>query len=189
MEIETERLRLRKWEERDRGAFFRLNSDPTIMEFFGVRRSRKEADARMDEWREQIAATGFGFGAMELKQTGQAVGIAGLHVTTNVPAFPAGAMEIGWRLVPELWGNGLATEAARALLDHAFGRLGQARVIAMAVWNNERSVAVMRRLGMRHLQGADFDHPVVPDDAPHLKRHVVFGIEARQWADRGKAAR
>lgn len=188
MRIETKRLRLRNWEERDRDAFFRLNADPKIMEFFGVRRSRKEADARMDEWREQIAGTGFGFGAMELKETRQVVGIAGLHITKNAPAFPEGAMEIGWRLLPELWGEGLATEAATALLAHAFGQLGQERIIAMAAWNNERSIAVMRRLGMQHLQDADFDHPAIPDDAPHLKRHVVFSIEADEWADRRKAA-
>jgi hypothetical protein len=39
------------------------------------------------------------------------------------------------------------------------------------------------------MEGAEFDHSSVPDDMPHLKRHVVFSIEAGDWADSGKAAR
>jgi len=189
MEIETKRLRLRNWEERDREVFYRLNSDPQILRFFDFRRSREQSDARMDEWRDRIASSGIGFGAVELRQTGEAAGMAGLHVTQTVPAFPEGVMEVGWRLVPEQWGKGFATEAGAALLAHGFGRLNQSRIVAMAVWNNEPSLAVMRRLGMRHLQGADFDHPEVSESFSHLKRHVVFSTDAGEWADRSKAAR
>lgn len=181
--LETPRVRMRNWEERDRDAFFHLNADPRIMALFDARPTRAEADAKIDEWRQAIAGTGLGFAAMELKQTGETVGIAGLHVTSSAPAFPDGAMEVGWRPMPEHWGKGLVTEAAAALLDHAFGRLRQPRVIAIAVWNNDRSTSVMRRLGMRQV-GAPFEHPDVSNHFPHLKCHVVFGIEAGDWSSR-----
>lgn len=62
--IETGRLVIRNWEERDRGVFYEINSDEKVMEFFDFRRSRSEADAAMDVWRAGLAATGYGFPAM-----------------------------------------------------------------------------------------------------------------------------
>lgn len=59
-------------------------------------------------------------------------------------------VEVGWHLHPDAWGNGYATEAAKALVDDAFSR-GQRRIIAVTHPHNRPSQAVCRRIGMRHL--------------------------------------
>ena len=64
--IRTERLILRNWEERDRELFHRINSDERVMEFFPFRRNRAEADAKLDEFREQIDRQGFGWTPAEV---------------------------------------------------------------------------------------------------------------------------
>ena len=61
-----------------------------------------------------------------------------------------GEVEVGWHLHPDSWGHGYATEAARAVIDRAFG-LGLPEVYAVVRPGNERSVAVCRRLGMAPL--------------------------------------
>lgn len=61
-----------------------------------------------------------------------------------------GWAEIGWRLLPSAWGRGLATEGARALMDHGFTVVGLERIKAESMVANERSRSVMAKLGMRH---------------------------------------
>ena len=70
--------------------------------------------------------------------------------------------ELGYRLRPEHWGRGLATEGARALVDHAFAQLGASSVYAETMAVNAASRAVMERLGMRLEAGfaVSFDEPV-----------------------------
>jgi len=122
--IATERLIIRNWEERDRDLFYRINSDEAVMEFFPFRRNRGESDRFFDELRARIAEKGFGFTALELRETGECVGFAGLHADSVVPSLPAETIEIGWRLAPEHWGKGYVTEAAEALFRHGFEEMG-----------------------------------------------------------------
>jgi RimJ/RimL family protein N-acetyltransferase len=179
--IRTNRLVLRNWEERDRMLFHRINSDDRVMEFFGFRRDRGQADALLDMLRDRIDTLGYGFTAAEISATGQCIGFVGLMPTDLEPFFPDGTIEIGWRLAPEFWGHGYVTEAARAWLEFAFDRLGLDHVVSFAVWNNERSTAVMRRLGMKADPASDFDHPRVPHTHPELKPHVVYRLSAKDW--------
>lgn len=181
MRLETARLVIRNWEDRDRDLFHRINSDDKVMRFFPFRRTRDEADAFLDRIRTGNEARGYGFAALELKETGACVGFAGLHPTEAIPPRPGGTVEIGWRLAPEHWGKGYVTEAGEALLRFGFEKLGLEEIVSFAVWNNEPSIAVMRRLGMRHEPEGDFDHPDVPDTHPHLKRHVFHTLSRKDW--------
>ncbi|AZO29522.1 MULTISPECIES: GNAT family N-acetyltransferase [Mesorhizobium] len=182
--IRTERLILRNWEERDRPLFHRINSDERVMEFFPFRRDRATADAMMDEFRSWIAEDGYGFAAAEIAETGECIGFIGLLETEDIDTLPAGTIEIGWRLAPEFWGNGYVTEAAEAWLDYGFETLGLDEIVSFAVAENHRSIAVMKRLGMRADAGANFDHPAVPDSHPHLKRHVLYRLSREDWQAR-----
>lgn len=188
--LRTERLILRNWEERDRALFHRINSDERVMEYFPFRRDRAQSDALLDRLRDGIAANGFGFAAAELAATGDCIGFVGLHVADYLePLLPADAIEIGWRLAPEFWGQGYVTEAAKAHLAQGFETFGFGKIVSFAVSNNARSTAVMERLGMHRDETGDFDHPRVPDTHPQLKRHVLYRLSRGQWADAGRAAR
>lgn len=186
--LRTPRLVLRNWEERDRELFHHINADDAVMEFFPMRRTRAESDALLDRLADGIDRDGFGFAATEIAETGQCIGFVGITRTDLAPFIPKGTMEIGWRLAPEFWGKGYVTEAAEAWLAFAFDVVGEDEVVSFAVWNNNRSTAVMQRLGMRHDPSVDFDHPRVPDTHPELKRHLLYRLSRSQWQQRKKAA-
>lgn len=173
--ITTARLRIRSWrdDDADRVFFHRVNSDPEIMRFFPWRLDRAAADEKLDQIRARAAEVGFGWAVAELLDTGEPVGFVGLSKLRD-DAVEAGAVEIGWRFVPESWGMGLASEAARALLVHGFNDLGLERIVAFAVDTNRASIAVMQRIAMTPRPDLDFDHPGVPDTHPQLKRHVLY---------------
>jgi RimJ/RimL family protein N-acetyltransferase len=180
--LQTERLVIRNWRDSDREFFHRINSDDRIMEFFPFRRSREQSDALMDEMRADIDADGYGWTAVDIKATGQCIGFVGLNATEIAGVVPAETHEIGWRLAPEYWGKGYVTEAAAALVDFAFDRVGLVEVISFAVVTNLRSLAVMERLGMRHFR--DFDHPAIPETHPHLKPFKLYRLKRDEWKKR-----
>lgn len=180
--ITTKRLILRNWEERDRDLFHRINSDDRVMEFFDFRRDRAEADALMDRMREEIARDGHGWTAAEIAQTGECIGFIGLHAVEMPGLRKPDTCEVGWRLAPEFWGKGYASEGAGALLAFGFVELALEEIISFAAQGNVRSTAVMERLGMTRDGAADFDHPRVRE--PSLKRHVVYRIGKADWEKR-----
>jgi ribosomal-protein-alanine N-acetyltransferase len=103
-----------------------------------------------------------------------------------VPAFEAHftpCVEIGWRLARPVWGQGYVTEAARRVLEFAFGPLGLPEVVAFTTVTNQRSRAVMERLGMTRNPADDFDYPRLPEGHP-LRRHVLYRI--RPSASKGQ---
>jgi RimJ/RimL family protein N-acetyltransferase len=186
--LETERLRLRNWQDDDRNLFREINADPKVMEFFPFRRSYAEADDLMAKLNGMITETGLGFYCLELKATSEPVGFCGLSYAGMPGIFPPEVVEIGWRLATRFWGNGFATEAARALLDFAFDEKHLDAVVSFAVGENHRSTAVMKRLGLHRVASMDFDHPRVPDTHPHLKPHVVYAVTRDEWLRQRKAA-
>ena len=106
------------------------------------------------------------------------VGMVGLHrVNPALPSAPA--VEVGWRLHPDHWGHGYATEAAAASLDYGFGPAGLDEIVAFTTTLNTRSQAVMQRIGMVRDPAGDFDHPSLPEGSP-LRRHVLFRARASQ---------
>jgi len=91
-------------------------------------------------------------------------------------------VEIGWRFARDEWGNGVATEAAKAALDFGFEDAGLEEILSWTVPANERSQGVMIRLGMTRAPELDFDHPRLLDD-DRLRRHVVYRITREEWAE------
>jgi RimJ/RimL family protein N-acetyltransferase len=176
--IETDRLVLRHWQNTnsDRDVFFRLNSDPDIMRFFPACRTRMESDALFDKVADLVKTRGYSWAAACVKGSDEPVGFTGIAPVDYFLAPFLPADEIGWRFVPQVWGQGYATEAAAALLDHARTELAIQRIVAFAVRTNEKSIAVMKRLGMHERPDLAFDHPLVPDSLPELKPHSLYEI-------------
>ncbi len=185
--LHTARLTVRNWEERDRDVFHLINSDEQVMAHYPFRRTRPESDAQFDQWQREIAETGLGGYALALNDTGECIGYCGLKYPKVEPHLPPETIEIGWRLVPRHWGKGYVTEAAERILAHGFETIGLPEIVSFAVMHNEKSLAVMKRLGFHRDEAGDFDHPRVPDTHPQLKRHALYRLSAEQWRARKKA--
>ena len=176
--FEAGRLRLRQWRPEDRAPFAALNGDPVAMAFFPARLSREESDAAADLLEGLIAARGWGFWAVEVKATGDFAGFTGLHVPKpDLPMMPC--VEIGWRLLPEFWGRGFATEAASAALRVGFEDLGLSEIVSFTAVSNTRSWAVMERLGMTR-DTTTFEHPHVPE-GHSLRTHFLYRLGRGAW--------
>ena len=184
-ELDTGRLLLRRWRDDDREPFARLNADPVVMEHFPARLTRPESDALVDRIEAHFAARGFGLWAVEVPGVVSFAGFVGLSVPSFAAHFTP-CVEVGWRLAPDTWGRGYATEAAAAALDAGFGRFGLDQIVSFTVPANRRSRAVMERLGLRRSPSDDFDHPSLPDGHA-LKRHVLYRIDAATWNARRPA--
>jgi ribosomal-protein-alanine N-acetyltransferase len=106
--------------------------------------------------------------------------MVGLHRVD--PALPcAPAVEAAWRLHPDVWGRGFATEAASASLRYGFEVGGLEEIVAFTTTLNVRSQAVMTRVGMVRDLGGDFDHPSPPEGSP-LRRHVLYRAKVADFA-------
>ena len=172
--LDTNRLILRQWLVSDREPFVRLNADPRVMEFFPALLAPEESISMIDRIEAHFEVHGFGLYAAELRQDHTFIGFIGLNIPTfDAPFTPC--VEIGWRLAAEYWGQGLATEGARAITEHGFQQLGLREVVAFTVPANLRSRRVMEKLGMKHDSADDFDHPQLPSDHP-LRRHVLYRL-------------
>ena len=168
--LETPRLRLRRWRESDREPFYRINSDPRVMEFFPACLTRDESDGLIARAEAHFATHGFGPFAAELRASGELAGFVGLSVP-RFEAYFTPCVEVGWRLGADHWNQGLATEGAEEVLRLAFGELGLRAVVSFTVPANRRSRRVMEKLGMTY--SGDFDHPGLPE-GHRLRRHVLY---------------
>lgn len=150
--LATPRLLLRNWRDEDYEPFAAINADPAVMRYLNGPTDRASSDALADRFRQELASQPYGRWAMEHRGSGQFIGFLGLG---HHPAAPE-APEIGWRLASAYWRQGLATEGALAVRNHAFAALGLTSLVSVAVPANAASLAVMKRIGMRH--GYDVSH-------------------------------
>lgn len=172
--IETERLVLRDWRDADLAPFAAMNADDKVMEHYPATLSRAQSDAFADRCKHFLAENGFGLYAVETKSARDFIGYVGFSRAT-FPAPFTPAMEIAWRLAFESWGNGYATEAARACLRVGFSDLEFDELVSFTTRDNKRSVAVMERIGMSRDPDDDFEHPMLPV-GHHQRPHVLYRI-------------
>jgi RimJ/RimL family protein N-acetyltransferase len=181
--LRTDRLLLRRWRDEDLVPFAALNADVDVMEHFPAPLTREQSDALAASIEAHFEDLGFGLWAVELRGRLPFIGFVGLN---RVPfrAHFTPAVEIGWRLARSQWGNGYATEAARAVVNFGFTELGLTEVVSFTTEGNQRSRAVMERLGIEHDSADDFNHPS-PDLDDRLRRHVLYRLA---HPDRGALA-
>ena len=173
-ELTTERLLLRHWRASDSEAFAAMNADPDVMRHFPGTLQAEASDALLHRISSELDERGWGLWALEERASGRVLGFTGLSPVPFAAPF-APAVEIGWRLVRSHWGRGLASEAARASLKYGFGALSLHEIVAFTFVGNERSRAVMRRLGMTHDPADDFEHPLIAEGHP-LRPHVLYRL-------------
>jgi len=179
MILETERLVLRPFFERDREPFVAMNSDPEVMRYFPEVMSRAEANALMGRIEAARSRAGYSLLAAALKDSGEFIGFIGLlPIEEPLKSALRGRpdTEIGWRLAREHWGKGYAPEGARACLDFAWDVLNAPEVVAITYHGNAQSIRVMEKIGMERDPKGDFAHPKLPADH-RVSTHVLYRIE------------
>jgi RimJ/RimL family protein N-acetyltransferase len=175
------RVTLRPWRlPEDLEPLFAINGDPEVMRYFQNTHDRAESDAWGRRIAENFGDRSYGFWVLDLPEEGM-VGVVGLQpVAFDAPFTPA--VEIGWRIATRMQRRGLAEEAARIALAHAFGPAGLPRVVAFTPPANEPSWRLMEKLGMR--REGTFEHPRLPDGHA-LRLHLLYAVERADWiADR-----
>jgi RimJ/RimL family protein N-acetyltransferase len=176
-ELHTERLKLRAWREADWTTFARFNADPDVMRYFPTRLSTEESNALAQRIQAHIEEHGWGLWAVEVPGVTQFAGFIGLAAPRFESHFTP-CIEVGWRLGPEYWGRGYATEGGHAVLAFGFTELSLHEIVSLTSETNQPSRRVMERLGMTHHPGDDFDHPLLPSGHV-LRRHVLYRMQRR----------
>jgi RimJ/RimL family protein N-acetyltransferase len=182
--LETERLRLRRFTPDDLDRLVELDSDPEVMRYitYGEPTSRATyEDVILPRWFAIYEATPLlGYWAAEDRASGGFVGW--FHLRPD--RIDAGDQELGYRLARATWGRGLATEGARAVLAHAFTRVGAAKVSARTLSRNFASQRVMQKCGL--VFECDFVYPddVIAGRAEHERAAVKYSITRPAWAAR-----
>ncbi|MBL8021763.1 MAG: GNAT family N-acetyltransferase [Leptospirales bacterium] len=179
MRFETDRLVLRRWLPSDLGPFQRMNADPYVMRYFPSTRTNEESAELLQKTERHFEEHGFGVWALELKATGEWIGLTGAaHVPFEAHFTPA--VELGWRIVGKFHGQGYATEAARFTCEFAFKELKLSGLVAFTIPANLPSRRVMEKLGMKHNPAENFNHPLVPPDSP-ARVHVLYRLSSAEY--------
>ena len=142
---------------------------------------REQSDASVARFQSDLDRRGWGWWAVEVAATREFVGFVGLDPVDD--AMPFTGVEVGWRLARSAWGQGYATEAASAAVTFGFDSLGLTEILAVTTVTNQRSRAVMRRLGMHHDPADDFDDPSLPPGP--LRPSVVYRLPRGAWTPGG----
>lgn len=145
--LQTQRLYLREVVEDDAPFILELLTDPSFLENIGDRGVSDLASAVNyihNGPRASYVRNGYGLWVVELKDTGEAIGLSGLVRRDTLPG-----PDIGYAFLPRHWSKGYAVEACSAVRDHAMRTLGLPRLLAIVSPGNAASVKVLDRIGLR----------------------------------------
>jgi RimJ/RimL family protein N-acetyltransferase len=159
---------LRELTLEDVPALLEVLGDAWTMRFYPHPFSREEVVDWIERSRASYRERGFGLWAVVLIETGQFVGDTGLTLQT---VDGEDLVEVGWHVHKQLHGQGLATEAGHAWIDHGFETLGLPRIISLVTPENRPSVTVAEKLGMH----------VWKETVRRTGRHLVYVIERDDW--------
>lgn len=172
--LETDRLLLRTWEARHIAGMCTINADPKVMEHFPALQTEEETYALVERCKNQYEQHGYSLYACERKDSQTFIGFIGLN-RVGFQAHFTPAVEIGWRLAASEWGQGFATEGAKAVLQYAFTELVLPEIVSFTALLNQRSIRAMEKIGLQHNSDDDFDHPKLAEDSP-LRPHVLYRL-------------
>lgn len=145
--VETERLRIRRLSADDCSFILALVNEPSWIRYIGDKRVRTREDALRYLQNGPLAMyerAGFGLCAVELKETGEPIGICGLIKRDTLDDA-----DLGFAFLPAFWRKGYAFEAARAVLSHGADVLGLRRIVAILTSDNDSSKMLLQKLGFR----------------------------------------
>ncbi|MDP4146703.1 MAG: GNAT family N-acetyltransferase [Bacillota bacterium] len=168
--FETQRLIFRDWKEQDLKEFRIMNKDLMVMKYFPKVLTDQETDLFYGRIQDEFSDFGYGLYAVETKHNNEFIGFIGFHRATFDATFTP-CVEIGWRLKHEAWGNGYATEGAKACLKYGLHTLGFDKVYSFTAKVNLQSQNVMKKIGLKKVM--EFKHPNIIENSP-LCEHVLY---------------
>ncbi|MEV8611414.1 GNAT family N-acetyltransferase [Amycolatopsis sp. NPDC051373] len=180
---ETPRLRLRRFTPADAGVLADLHGDPGVMRFVddGSPVSREVVEGMtlpgfLAEYRDLPA--GLGCFAAVNSETDQFAGWFSVRPATS-RGLGGGGIEVGYRLLPAVWGRGFATEGLQAVLRKAFAELGVERVVATTMTVNTRSRRVLEKAGLKLVRTFFLEWPEYLEGAEH--GDVEYALSREEW--------
>ena len=176
--VETARLRLRTWDDRDLDAVVAALDTPAVARWLGGVQGRDNWQLALQRMQLRQAQDGYCFWLVDRLADDVLLGFCGIKQVDCPDAPFCGETEIGWRLREDAWGHGYAREAAEASLTQGFCNHGLARIHAMTVRQNAPSWGLMQRLGMVRARALDFSNTAV---APDISDHIVYSIDKGDW--------
>ena len=158
--LETERLALRQMKVEDAEFIFELVNEAAFIRNIGDKGVRTLEDARNYILNGPVASYakfGFGLYLVELRETGEAIGICGLLKRDSLED-----VDIGFAFLEKFWGRGFAHESAAAVMEYGRNVLGIKRIVAITSPDNEGSIRVLEKIGLRfekmiRMPGSDED--------------------------------
>ena len=146
MVIETPRLLIRLPRADDAAAYFDIHSDPDVTRWLGgpMASSVEEEAAEIERRRAVHEELGFSTWAVEEKESGEVVGVAGLFRVENTGP----EIEVAYHFRKDRWGRGYATEAARACIGYGFDEVGLDRIVGLVAPDNVASARVLEKCGL-----------------------------------------
>lgn len=156
--LKTSRLGLRNWLDSDISVLHKINSDPSVMEFFPALPTLKQTEEFVHRMQKHFKQYGYCYFAVDELDSDECIGFIGLMHTSFESDFTP-AIDIGWRLKSSKWGKGLATEGALASLKLGFEKFNIEEIISVAPSINKPSIKVMEKIGLK--KEKDFIHPAL----------------------------
>lgn len=150
-----------------------INQNREVMRFFPDVQNEQQTQSFMNRMNEQFKERHYCYFAAELIATQELIGFIGISYPRFSVDFEL-APDLGWRLSPEYWGKGLATEGAKSCIDYAFNHLNLNRLIAICPAINTPSENVMKKIGMNKIRV--FNHPLLLSN-PLLEKCLLYQIE------------
>lgn len=162
LEIETNRLLLRRFEEKDTSNIFKLDSNPEVHKYLGNNpiTTKKQAEDIIRFFKKQYEENNIGrFAAFE-KESGEFIGWSGLKLNNGQKEELNGFtnfIDIGYRLIPKFWGKGYATESAIACLEFGFKQMNYDVIYGAAETANIGSNKILQNIGLKYSNDFTFE--------------------------------
>lgn len=173
-EFTSERLGFRTWKTSDFPKLLEMNTHQEVMRYFPTIQTAIQCREFIERMETHYRQHGYCYFAVEELATEEFIGFIGLSLQTYDIDFNP-STDIGWRLLPNYWGKGYATEGAKACLNYGFKELNLKEIVSVAPTINLPSLAVMKKIGMVKVK--DFKHPLLTA-YPELETCSLFAIQA-----------
>jgi len=152
--IETDRLILREIRDTDEDGFFAMDSNPDVHRYLGNKpiKTIEEIRQYIRSLQQQYLENGIGRWAAIEKSSGQFIGWSGLKLNREGENGHSGYYDVGYRLIPKYWGQGYASESAKAAIEYGFTKMGMTEIIGTAHEENKASRRALEKCGLKFVE-------------------------------------